>query len=114
MPDLPPALGATARARPHATQCSGCGKPIVWIARPIEPDKPQATCPTDPRAVVYVVYLGKDSKPMGITGSEFLERLEKIILKDGKEVRAEQILGLFVTHFATCPQVSRFAGRSKR
>lgn len=113
-----PMAGVPERVKRYTANCEGCGKPILWLTRPRVQKEGEVAgetlAPVDPRAVVFFTWAGAEGKLGGLTGKEFLERLDFIQLKPDaagvvKKVTAEQLLGIFVTHFATCPQVKQFA-----
>lgn len=87
MPDRNP---TTPAARGFTTApCRGCGRPIVWAVDPLG-----RRIPLDPTPPVYHVQLEATDNP----GS----------------ARASRSLTAMVSHFATCPEASRFSGSSRR
>lgn len=101
--------------KPHPaltkTPCGGCGKDIIWAIR----DKTGAKIPLDPKAQVF--FVGRHSGEVKAhTLREFQERVVSINVKlpDGSIVTrpVDGILGVFVTHFATCPKAREFSQRN--
>ena len=85
--------------------CDSCGKPMLFSLN-IDSDK---TGPLDVRAVVYVVRgdINAEGKAAQTAG-KFLEQCEVIRMKDGREIKPDD-LAFCVSHFATCPTPGRFS-----
>jgi len=88
-------------------KCGGCDKDVVWAFRPNG-----AKVPLDPNAVCFVV-TRRDGSPFATTFKEFKEKVVGIQVKgeDGQITThpTESILGMMVTHFATCPKAREFS-----
>lgn len=97
--------------------CQRCPGKVMFAHRPKPPaadgSKQETTqVPLNPRNDCYlVIYTGSAEKPVmwAITGVELLEKVEKIILKNGKEITGEQFVGLYSSHFGTCPAAAHFS-----
>lgn len=116
--------------------CQRCSAKVMFANRPnkeppkpaegepIEPPRPQSPVhvPLNTRNDCFlVIYTGTVDKPTmwAITGLELMERVDKIILKPregetvGKEITGTQLVGLYSSHFATCPAAAHFSHKNK-
>lgn len=88
-------------------KCGGCNKDIVWACRPNG-----SKVPLDPVAVCFVV-TRRNGEPFATTFKEFREKVVAINVKgaDGQIAThpIESLLGMMVTHFATCPKARDFS-----
>jgi hypothetical protein len=64
------------------TECKGCGRPIIWGIT-----EDGTRIPLDPKPPTYV---------LEFTGE--------------RGVKVRRVRSVLVSHFATCPQASRFSG----
>lgn len=98
------------------TLCDGCNKPMFWATRPANELGQAVAIPLDPRATVYLVcrHRGDPTKAVCMSGKTMREKIDKLVLKDGTEIDGNRILGLFVSHFATCPKVGEVKARTQQ
>jgi hypothetical protein len=107
--------------------CERCPAKVMFAHRPQPPVPPPAPdakpdglvkpqrpvqVPLNARNDGYlVIYTGSADKPVlwAITGVELLDKVEKIILKNGKEITGNQLVGLYSSHFGTCPAAAHFS-----
>lgn len=99
---------AAAGVEARACASAGCGRPMFLVTN-AETGK---SGPVDPAAVVWVVHRPTEdgAPPRAVTAGKFIESIEGVILKDGTLISPDDLLGFFVSHFATCPDAPRFSG----
>lgn len=108
--------------------CERCTAKVMFAHRPVPAVPPNAKPedPVKPQRPVHVplntrndcflvVYKGSPEKPelWAMSGLELLEKVDKIILKSGREIEGSQLVGLFSSHFATCPAAAHFSRKNK-
>lgn len=96
-------------------RCGKCGKTITLVHN-LDSGK---AGPIDLNAIVYVVRKGaeKEGLPLAMTGGKFMERLVHVVLDEGGEqvtYGREDFLGLFISHFQTCPHADDFSRKGRK
>lgn len=92
---IPPAVPRLPQPEWPKTNCTACGKPIVWAQ-----DTDGNMIPLDPRPVTYAVKLAGE-RARCLNSKDYLSRCNA------------KGIGIMVTHFATCPNVAQIKAKQR-
>lgn len=110
--DATPASTSSPQAAPRKAEagdrpCKACAAPLKFV-RQADGEK---IVPLDPRAPVFVVFHNKEGQRLCWNMREFLQSVGIVAFKraDGTLEAMDNIEGVYVSHFATCPKATEFS-----
>lgn len=99
--ETPPATPPSAeKPTLRLSTCKGCGRPILWakLAK-------GSSVPLDPKPATYIVV--ED-------GGEYHAMRPADLLAEANDHRFPPVVGVYVSHFATCPKADLFSSSGKK